>query len=181
VGAPIAAPLPGAATPGAPYDPLHIASDATLPYGVETRAFDDRGLPAQRYALISDGILQRYWATQRYADYLDIEATGRVANIVLPPGRHPAAELLTPPDDRPLIYVVTFSWLNPDPVTGDFVGEIRLGYQITRAGRVPIKGGAVSGNVFTALTQAHFSRETEFLGTYQGPRLSRFYGLTIAG
>ncbi|HUS15537.1 MAG TPA: metallopeptidase TldD-related protein [Chloroflexia bacterium] len=175
-GQPIAAPP----APGS-FDRLDITSDATLPFGVETRAFDGQGLPARRYPLIQDGVLARFWATQRYADYMQLEATGEPANMVLAEGTRSADDLLTPPDDRPLIYVVTFSWLNPDEITGDFVGEIRLGYQITRDGWQPIKGGTVSGNVFTALTQAHFSRETAFEGNYEGPRLSRFHGLTVAG
>jgi len=39
----------------------------------------------------------------------------------------------------------------------------------------------VSGNVFTALTQGEFSRETTFLGSYQGPAVCRFHGLAVAG
>lgn len=167
--------------PGGPYDRLDIESDATLPYGLATRAFDEQGLPASRYALITDGVLQRYWASQRYADYLGIEVTGRVANIRLAPGPRPAAALHAPLAGVPQVEVVTFSWLHPDEITGDFTGEIRLGYQITPAGRVPIKGGAISGNVFTALTQAQFSQETAFLGNYQGPQVCRFHGLTVAG
>jgi PmbA protein len=181
IGKSIAETPPGTAPGGIPYDPLFVESDATLPYGIETRAFDGEGFPAQRFTLISGGVLERYWATQRYADYMHVEPTGRVANMRLAPGDHSSEELLTPPGDEPIFYIVTFSWLNPDQITGDFVGEIRLGYQITRDGRVPIKGGAISGNVFTALTQAHFSRETAFLGSYQGPALARFQGLTVAG
>lgn len=180
VGQPIVEAGPEAAA-GGPFDRLDIDSDSTLPYGLETRAFDNQGLPARRFPLIRDGRLERFWATQRYADYMQIPATGRVANIVLAPGAHPAAELLTPPDERPIFYIVTFSWLNPDALTGEFSGEIRLGYQITRAGRVPIKGGAISGNVFTALTQAQFSTETEQLGSYSGPQICRFQGLTVTG
>jgi len=176
----VGAPIAERSAEGGPFDRLDLASDATLPYGLETRAFDDGGLPARRFSLISDGRLQRYWAGQRYADYLGIEATGGVANWVPAPGLRAAAALLQP-GDRPLIEVVTFSWLNPDDITGEFVGEIRLGYRITRDGRVPIKGGAVSGNVFAALLHAQFSRETVRLGNYEGPAVCRFHGLDVAG
>lgn len=176
----VGAPIAERAAAAGPFDRLDLASDATLPYGLETRAFDDQGIAARRFSLIADGRLQRYWASQRYADYLGIEATGGIANWVLAPGPTPAADLLQP-GDQPLIEVVTFSWLNPDDITGEFVGEIRLGYQITHAGRVPIKGGAVSGNVFAALMHAQFSRETVRLGNYEGPALCRFHGLDVAG
>ena len=176
----VGAPIAERADAGGPFDRLDLASDATLPYGLETRAFDDQGIAAHRFSLIEDGRLQCYWASQRYADYLGISVTGRVANWVLAPGSTAAADLLQL-GDRPLIEVVTFSWLNPDEITGEFVGEIRLGYQITRDGRVPIKGGAVSGNVFAALMNAQFSRETVRLGNYAGPALCRFHGLDVAG
>ena len=179
-GQPIA---PDAATTGpdgASFDPLNLASDGLLPFGEETRAFDDEGLPARQFDLIVAGTLLRYWAGQRYADYLGMAATGRVANFALGPGPRSAADLLSPLGNTPLLHVVTFSWLNPDPITGAFSGEIRLGYEVTQEGVRPVKGGAVSGNVFRALTQAHFSRETTFAGSYLGPAWSRYHGLTVS-
>lgn len=70
---------------------------------------------------------------------------------------------------------------SPFVITGNFVGEIRLGYEITPAGRRPIKGGSVSGNLFTALAGARFSQETSLQGAYLGPVGIRFPALTIAG
>jgi predicted Zn-dependent protease len=165
---------------GAPFDPFNLASDGLLPFGAETRAFDDEGLPARQFDLIAGGALVGYWATQRYADYLGIAATGRLSNFAVGPGPRGAADLLSPAGDTPLLHVVTFSWLNPDSITGAFVGEIRLGYEVSREGVQPVKGGAVSGNVFRALTQAHFSSETAFAGSYLGPAWGRFHGLTVS-
>ena len=69
----------------------------------------------------------------------------------------------------------------PNSITGDFVGEIRLGYEIEGNKKRPIKGGSISGNIFTALTNAYFSKETVFLGNYLGPKAIRFEELTISG
>jgi hypothetical protein len=46
---------------------------------------------------------------------------------------------------------------------------------------VPIKGGALSGNVFSALTDARLSAEAYSDGTYSGPSAIRFGTLAIAG
>ena len=74
-----------------------------------------------------------------------------------------------------------FSWLTPDQARGNFGSEIRVGYLFDKGMRTPIKGGTVSGNVFTALGTARYSRETVFRGDYLGPAAVRFTGLTVAG
>jgi PmbA protein len=161
-------------------DPVTIVSDATMPFGTRSRVFDDEGLPGKRVTLIEDGVLKNFWAEQRYADYLAIPATGPVGTLVLNAGTQTGEEMLAP-TSAPLFYVVTFSAMDPDHITGDFSGEIRLGYMVTSAGTRPIKGGTVSGNVFSAFAQAQLSRDTVFLGDYHGPRLVRFNSMTITG
>ena len=47
--------------------------------------------------------------------------------------------------------------------------------------RKPVKGGTVSGNVFSALGTARYAKETVFRADYFGPAAVRFEGLTIAG
>src|SRR5919204_370660 len=128
--------------------------------------------------LVDGGRLARYWATKEYADYLGVKPTGALTNIDVRPGRTPDRDLLA---DGPVLEVVSFSWFNPDFVTGDFACEIRLGYE--RRGRTvrPVRGGAVQGNLFAAFARAHFAREVGWMGTYHGPRSIRFDRLTVAG
>jgi len=157
---------------------LTFISDGRLPYGSRTAPFDDDGVPRQTTVLVRDGILQSLWAEHRYAEYLNIPATGSFANVRLAPGTTPMADLLAGDD---VTHVVSFSWLNPDPVTGKFSGEIRLAYQRRNHEWTPVKGGAVSGDVFAALAHAHFSAETQFRGDYLGPEAIRFEELVVAG
>lgn len=160
-------------------DALTMISDGLLPYGSRTAPFDGDGVPRQTTTLIQDGILQTLWAEHRYAEYLDIPATGGFANGRLLPGATPVEDLLAGDD---VTHVVSFSWLNPDPITGKFSGEIRLAYQRRGSGEwVPAKGGAVSGDVFTAFANAHLSAETQFLDDYLGPKAIRFEELAVAG
>ncbi len=163
-------------------DALNVCSNSLLPYGLRTWAFDAEGVPGHRLSIVENGVLARWVGGQRYADYLNVPATGEFGNVEVDPGSTPLAELSGPAArDERLIQVVVWSFMQPDLVTGDFVCEIRLGYEITREGKRPIKGGSVSGNLFTALAGARFSRETALVGHYQGPVGIRFPGLTVSG
>ncbi len=162
-------------------DRITLMSDATRPFFTRTAPFDADGVPASRVTLVEDGVLRAHWATQRYAEYLGIPATGEFANLVLGLGTHSLAELRAPADG-PVYEIVEFSGITPDPLTGDFASEIRLGYRYDPDGRVtPIKGGSVSGNLFAALADAHLASEPFATGNYYGPAAIRFAQLTIAG
>jgi PmbA protein len=158
-------------------DPLTVWATRQLPYGTQSNRFDDEGLPAQRVLLVEDNILRAFTAGQRYADYLSLPTTGAFGNIEMPPGRTAPADLLAGPH----VEIVAFSWFNPDPITGDFSTEIRLGYVVDAEGRRPFKGGLLIGNVLDALANVRWSRETEFEGNYLGPAAARFAQLTVAG
>jgi predicted Zn-dependent protease len=159
-------------------DPFTLYSNALLPFGTRSNTFDQEGLPAQRLPIIEDGVLSRLWAQQRYAQYLEIPATGEFGNMEIVAGSVPFADLLV---DGPLYHIVAFSAMSPDPLTGDFVGEIRLGYEIDKGQERPIRGGSISGNLLAVLAEARFSEETAFMGDYLGPRAVRFPQVTVAG
>ena len=160
-------------------DPLTVYANAILPWGTRSAPFDDEGHPGQRLLILEHGVLQSFWATQRYAEYLGLPPTGSFGNLEVLPGSMPFADMWG--GDGSLLHVVAFSAMSPDPVTGNFVGEIRLGYE-KRGGEVrPIKGGSLSGNLFADLAAARFSPETVMLGDYLGPQAARFPALTVSG
>ena len=158
-------------------DALNIWANRQLPYGTNSNRFDREGLPAQRVALIQDNKLQAFSASQRYADYLGIPATGAFGDIELSPGNTSIEELV----EEPHVEVSEFSWFNPNPITGDFACEIRLGYIVNGEERKPFKGGMLVGNLLDALADVKWSSETSFLGNYLGPTTARFNNLTVAG
>ncbi|HLJ82108.1 MAG TPA: metallopeptidase TldD-related protein, partial [Ktedonobacterales bacterium] len=131
-------------------DRLTLLSDSLRPWGLRSAAFDAEGLPARSVAVIEEGVFRRHWADTRYAAYLGIEPTGRFANITIPPGAW-SLDALRSAADGTVYEIVSFSFMNPDPATGDFVAEIKLGYRHDEYGTTPIKGGALAGNVFSAL------------------------------
>lgn len=160
-------------------DPLTVYANAVLPWGTRSAAFDDDGLPGQRLLLIENGVLRHFWAPQRYAEYLRVPPTGQFGNLEVAPGSLPLADMWQM--DGVLYHIVAFSAMMPDPITGNFVGEIRLGYERRGGEMRPIKGGSLSGNLFTDLASARFSPETVALGDYLGPEAVFFPALTVSG
>jgi predicted Zn-dependent protease len=158
-------------------DPLTVWANRCLPFGSASDRFDAEGLPAQRIELIRENELVAFAASQRYADYLQVPATGAFGNTELPAGKTPTSELLA----EPYIEIVQFSWFNPNPVTGDFATEIRFGYLVKNGVRRPFKGGQLVGNYMDALANVRWSAETGFFGGYLGPHTARFEELKIAG
>jgi predicted Zn-dependent protease len=158
---------------------LNASFSSALPYGVKSFCFNAEGLPGRDIPVVENNVFRTYIASQRYADYLGVEATGDAGNLVLKPGSTPLADLLR----GPVYYIVAFSAMMPNPFTGDFAVEIKLGYYIDEHGnRTPVKGGSVSGNLFDMLTRSVYAREEVFTGSYQGPVAVRVENsLTIAG
>ncbi len=159
-------------------DALNLTSNGLCAFGSKTSPFDDDGVAANRTLLIKEGIVNGFWATKEYADYLGMEPTGRFANTEVLSGVTPYSDLLA---SGPVYEIVSFSSLEPDPITGNFVGEIRLGYEHSERESRTIKGGSVSGNVFDCFANARFARETVFLGDYLGPKAIRFEELAFGG
>ncbi|HSM71659.1 MAG TPA: metallopeptidase TldD-related protein [Anaerolineales bacterium] len=158
-------------------DPLTVWANRLIPYGTTSNRFDSEGLPAQRVELIRDNKLVTFHAGQRYAEYLEIPATGAFGGVELPAGKTEAATLL----EEPHIEIIQFSWFNPDPITGDFATEIRLGYVVENGVRTPFKGGQLIGNYMQALADVRWSAETGFFGHYLGPHTARFNNLKVSG
>jgi PmbA protein len=157
-------------------DSLTVWANRCIPYGIYSNRFDEEGLPAQRVELIRDNELVAFTASQRYADYLGIPATGAFGGVEIPPGRTPASALL----EEPYVEVIEFSWFNPDLITGDFATEIRFGYLVENGVRKPFRGGQLVGNYLEALADIRWSSETGIFGNYMGPHTARVNNLTIS-
>lgn len=160
-------------------DRVTLRANARRPFGVGSYRFDSDGLPSQDLLVIEEGILRARPATQRFAQYLGIPATGRAGLAEMAPGTASRAELLE--GDEPILEVLDFSAPNVEAISGDFGMEIRVGYQASRDGRRPISGGSVTGNLFEAMAQARFSSETLAFAQYAGPAAIRFESLQVAG
>jgi predicted Zn-dependent protease len=164
---------------GAGGEPLTVVSNALVPYGLSSYAFDPDGVPGQRAEIVKDGVFVRPWATKQFADYIGVAPTGAFANLEIIPGKKSFADLTA--GDGPVLHVRNFSWLTPDTARGDFSSEIRVGYLYENGKRRPVKGGSVSGNLFRSLGSAHYASDRVFLGDYLGPSAIRLEGLSVVG
>jgi predicted Zn-dependent protease len=152
-----------------------MKSSGLLPYGLYSDPFDNEGLPGQEHTIIDQGLFKKYWTTKRYADYLKVEPTGAFKNLVIEPDTKMEF------DEDDYFEIIQFSDLSPDPVTGDFVAEIRFGYRVKNGRRTPIKGGSAGGNIFTALKSSCFTGKDIFEGNYLGPKALVLKDLSISG
>jgi PmbA protein len=162
---------------GVKGDPLTVWANRCIPYGIHSNRFDEEGLPAQRVELIRNNELVAFAASQRYADYLGIPATGAFGGVEIPPGGTEVSVLL----EAPHVEIIQFSWFNPDRITGNFAAEIRFGYFVENRIRKPFRGGQLVGNVLDALADVRWSKETGMFGSYLGPQTARFNNLKIVG
>lgn len=160
-------------------DRITMRANARRPFGVGSYRWDSDGIPAQDLLVVEDGILRARPATQRFAQYLGIPATGRPGLMEIAPGTTSRADLLA--GDEPVLEVLDFSAPNVEALSGDFGMEIRVGYETSRDGRRPISGGSVTGNLFEAMADARFSSETLELSQFAGPTAIRFESLQVAG
>jgi PmbA protein len=160
---------------------FNLSSNPLIPYGLKSVPFDRDGIALSHNEVIKNSKLENIWAPKRYASYLGIVPTGDFSNLEISTGNRSFQELLTA-TDKPVYYIVKFSLLLPDNVSGDFATEIRFGYEITPAGeKIPIKGGSITGNIFEMFSNAGFSKEKIMEGAYIGPKAIRFEGISISG
>jgi predicted Zn-dependent protease len=160
-------------------DLLTLRANALRPYGVGSYRWDSDGIPAQDLLVIEGGLLRARPATQRYAQYLGVPATGRPGVLELSLGASSRADLLE--GDEPVLEVLDFAAPNVEAVSGDFGMEIRIGYETGREGRRPITGGSITGNLFEAMANARLSAESQAFVEYAGPAAIRFESLQVAG
>jgi predicted Zn-dependent protease len=158
-------------------DPLTVWASRQIPFGIYSNRFDDEGLPAQRVELIRNNELVSFAASQRYADYLGLPATGAFGGVEVASGHSPTVSLLA----KPYVEIIQFSWFNPDGITGDFATEIRFGYLVENGVRKPFRGGQLVGNFMDALADVRWGAETGMYGNYLGPQIARFNDLRISG
>ncbi len=84
-------------------DAVTLVADNTLEHGLATQGFDDDGVPAQRWEIVSDGIFQTYSSGREFAHYAGEEHSRgasradhwssipivRIPNLFLMPGKQP--------------------------------------------------------------------------------------------
>jgi predicted Zn-dependent protease len=157
-------------------EPITITSNPSLALGLGSAPVDGEGTPLKPVELIRNGMFVQHMASERYAQYLGVPATGELANIQISPGATREQHLR----GNNYFEIVSFSWFHPNAFSGEFSAEIRLGYHWVNGRKTPFKGGTFTGNLFKNILNARFSKETTQSGEYYGPRAILFKQGTIS-
>ncbi|TXT58862.1 MAG: putative Peptidase U62 modulator of DNA gyrase [Promethearchaeota archaeon] len=170
---------------------ITILENALLEGGLKSRPWDGEGTPHRINEVIKGGKFKTRLYDQRYAIMDDTESTGNgiriqngsitngISNLEILPGDISYEEMISNINDG--YYIERCSWLNPQPLTGAFGSEIRIGYYI-KNGEIqhPIKGGNISGSSLEMLNNCKYiSKKREFSENSLFPYIA-FDNLTIS-
>ncbi len=137
---------------------VNIVADATLPGSIGSFAFDDDGVPAQRFPLVEKGIFVGYLTGRDTAPVIGRSSNGtvraetaaripiiRMTNINLEPGRTPLADIIA--DTKRGILVETNKSWSIDDLRLNFQFGCEVAYEIEngRVGRL-LKNPLYTGN-----------------------------------
>lgn len=138
---------------------------------------DGDGVLLKSCDVIETGMFTRIWGDARHSAYLDAPVTGQLKNAVYQAGSH-SLEDLSKGDHLELL---DFSSFVVDTQTGDFSGEIRLGYWHHDTSISPINGGSISGNLFDLHHDLKLSKELQRSNRFEGPLKIRLKQVRVAG
>lgn len=156
-------------------DEVNISDDGRIPWAISSSPVDDEGTPQRRREVMIRGAISELLYDIKHAGAFDTRSSGNASRgvravfrdwrrflrapsgvsttIVVAPGTDGTdSELIEGVDDG--VWVQQLGWAVPDPLSGAFGGELRIGYRI-RQGKLaePIRGGTVGGVVMAPLGQ----------------------------
>jgi len=156
--------LPGSTVGG---DLATVYDDGRIPWAPMSSPVDDEGVPQRRRTLLEHGVVSETLYDSLHAGAFEAGSTGNGFRgfqtgsrtwfrFLLPTVLSPStialdaghggtdAELVEAAGEG--IWIQQIGWSSPDPLTGAFGGEIRLGYRIHNGKLAePIRGGTVGG------------------------------------
>ena len=163
---------------------MNITSDATTPLGLGTFAFDDEGVPAQREAIVEEGVLRGFLTSRETAARIGAGSGGsmradgwsrmplvRMTNLHLEPGEGSFEELLADVDDG--LYLETNKSWSIDDKRLNFQFGTQIAWEIKK-GKL---GRMLRDATYTGVTPVFWGK----LDAVAGPDEWRLFGLTNCG
>lgn len=166
-------------------DKINMILDPAVNNSAASEPVDDDGFVLTKHNIIKDGVLQKYWGTNQYCNYMNVEATGRINNIIFEGGSKTINEMRS----EPHLEIAAFSDFQLNALTGEFAGEIRLGWYFDGTNRTTVSGGSISGHLNLSQNNMYLSKELQQCMTaevftplnYNGPKAIMLYNVTVAG
>ncbi len=132
-----------------------------------SRLYDSEGFALKPITCIDNGILTTLIGPLKYAHYLKQQPCGSHPLFELSGGKYSKTTLTT----QQHLEAVSFSDFYLDPSTGNFGGELRLGYLVANGKRTPVTGGSITGSIPENRGMILFSSELCNYATCRAPEL----------
>jgi len=158
-------------------DKITLKLVSHLPHSSRNMPYSKEGSKALDLTVVENGIYQNYWGDQTTAYYLGLEKASPANNYVVEPGSRTVAEM----KQGSYLEIIQFSSFIMDPVSGDFGGEIRLGYYHDGQTVTPVTGGSITCNMNSALKHIYLSQETRQLDNCIVPCTIQLFDVNVAG
>lgn len=162
---------------GEDADDLTIIAKPVLEGSTKNNIYDNDGNLVKERVLFEKGVCQSYWGSVQHAYYIGLDDPTSINNIIVSSGSLTLEEM----KKQPYLEVTDFSAFIMDPVSGNFGGEIRLGYESNGVETYPVVGGSISANYSNVLKNIKFSKETRQINNYVVPCAILLSDVSVAG
>lgn len=158
-------------------DKLTIKLDPTMKNSTQAIPYDNDGFPLMPVTLFENGVLLNFVSDVRHAHYLKVSPTGANGNIVVSAGSKAYEELKGTKN----LELTAFSSFEVDTLTGNFSGEIRLGWYFNGETSIPVTGGSISGNIKEVHNEMYLSKELQKENNFIGPQTIQLFNVSVSG
>jgi PmbA protein len=158
-------------------DLINLKLDPFLESSTESEPYDESGYPLKPVSIIENGILKGLWGDARYSYYLNVEPTGYIKNFIVEGGNKSIKNM----KQEPYLEIAVFSDFSMDSLTGDFYGEIRLGWYYDGNKVIPVTGGSISGNIKEVQENMYLSKELQTDNEFLGPKMIQLFNINVSG
>ncbi|URZ18287.1 TldD/PmbA family protein [Clostridium felsineum] len=158
-------------------DSINLILDPSVKNSIYSSPIDDDGVVLSKTQILENGKLKNYHGDLRHSYYLKNKPTGVIKNFVVETGSKSIEEM----KKEPYLELVAFSDFQMDSTTGDFGGEIRLGWYFDGEKTIPVTGGSLNINIQDVQNNIFLSKEMQSENGFIGPKAIEMKNITIAG
>jgi len=158
-------------------DLITLTLDPFMKNSTKSSPYDSNGFPVNSVKIFNGGVLNMYHGDLRHCHYLNVEPTGNISNFVIEGGSYSIADFKM----EPYLEIIAFSDFQMDTLTGDFAGEIRLGWFFDGTNTIPVTGGSISGNIKKLQKQMYLSKELQKDNNFIGPKIVKLINVNVTG
>ena len=142
---------------------------------VNSSAFDSDGMSLDKVTLVKDGVVENYYGSNRFGQYLNETPTGNLRCLCVAAGSAKPEKM----NREPHLEVISMSGLQVDFFNDYIGGEVRLAYYCDGAKRLPVTGISIAGKLQDVLNQMTLSAEIAMHDGYMGPAKAVLSGMKI--